>query len=278
MRLCLFFAVFVFSLACLPAWGQEQLSVVCWNVESGGSDPAVIAQRIKVLQARFHCDAWGFSEVHDQAWADQFAQAAGAAAGTRFQTILGTTGVYGRRNQQDDRLLIVYNPARLQLIEHFELHRINSGNRNRAPLVARFKHKSAGRELLFMVNHLARTDNALRHAQARELNRWAADQELPIVAVGDYNFDWRVAGFGEDRDAGFDLFQAGGVFTWVRPNTYVYTQESEYRSILDYVFIAGRDTWTWRSESEIVVEEGDFPDDTTTPDHRPVQATITLRP
>ncbi len=38
----------------------SQLTIVAWNVESGGADPKVISQRL----ATFHADIYGLSEVH----------------------------------------------------------------------------------------------------------------------------------------------------------------------------------------------------------------------
>jgi endonuclease/exonuclease/phosphatase family metal-dependent hydrolase len=42
-----------------------------------------------------------------------------------------------------------------------------------------------------------------------------------------------------------------------------------HNSILDFIFVSGRPPWT-RAKCEIIVERGDFPDDETTSDHRPV--------
>ena len=66
-----------------------------------------------------------------------------------------------------------------------------------------------------------------RHQQAVELNRWASQQTLPIIATGDYNFDWSVQDGPVVHDAGFELMTAGGVFSWVRPKRYVKTQDSD---------------------------------------------------
>lgn len=41
------------------------------------------------------------------------------------------------------------------------------------------------------------------------LNEWAENQDLPVIAVGDYNFDWEVVGGDQDHDEGFDLLTAG---------------------------------------------------------------------
>lgn len=67
----------------------------------------------------------------------------------------------------------------------------------------------------------------------------------------------------------------GGLWEWIKPTTLVTTQCSgdpcAFNSVLDFVFTAGaaRD---WQATSEIIVRDGDFPDDETTSDHRPVKA------
>ena len=98
--------------------------------------------------------------------------------------------------------------------------------------------------------------------------------------MGDYNFDWEVgngdAGVDRLRDDGFDLMTADGVFSWVRPGRLFETQDSNFDSVLDFVFVAGN-TWTWQAESSIIVRPGDFPETNQTSDHRPVRADFTIR-
>jgi hypothetical protein len=68
---------------------------------------------------------------------------------------------------------------------------------------------------------------------------------------------------------------ANGTFTWLIPNPLVKTEDSSYNSILDFVFLAncaGSITGT----STVLQKPGDFPDDNTTSDHRPVQAVLSI--
>jgi hypothetical protein len=68
---------------------------------------------------------------------------------------------------------------------------------------------------------------------------------------------------------------AGDVFKWLMPAILVKTHDSSYNSILDFVFLAnanGRISGT----SEIIVVPRDFPNDGTTPDHRPVKAVLSI--
>ncbi len=161
-----------------------------------------------------------------------------------------------------------------------ELRRINPLGRVRAPLVARFRIQGTAHEFLFMMNHLYRSRDHFRHRQVQLINQWARHETTPIIAVGDYNFDWEVgngdAGLDRNRDEGFDLLTADGVFSWVRPGQLVETEDSNFDSVLDFVFVSGN-TWTWEAESRIIVRPGDFPDNNQTSDHRPVRADFTIR-
>ena len=58
-----------------------------------------------------------------------------------------------------------------------------------------------------------------RHQQSRLLNQWGEEQEIPIIAVGDYNYDWEVEDGENNLDEGIDLLTAADIFTWVRPLT-----------------------------------------------------------
>jgi len=128
-----------------------------------------------------------------------------------------------------------------------------------------------------MVNHLYRSDDEARHTQAQLLNEWAAEQTLPAISVGDFNFDWNI--YTDEHDKGYDFLTAGGRFVWVRPVPLATTQCSgwpcTFESVLDFVFVAGP-ARQWPAVSDIIVVDGDFPDDETTSDHRPVMAVITL--
>jgi hypothetical protein len=245
-------------------WTQA-LRVVGFNVESSGARPDVVDDLIAAVQG---VDLWDFSEVQDAIWATLFAQAAAQGETGAFTPILGTTG-------GGDRLLIVYHQDRFDLVRHFELTDINIGGNVRAPLVAHFRFKPAGPEFLFMVNHLYRSNTERRHEQARLLNAWARQQTLPVIAVGDYNFDWDVTNGATMHDRGYDLLTGDGVFTWVRPPQLIRTQCS-FDSVLDFVFVAGA-ARQWHASSEILAtEEGYCPSDQSRSDHRPVLALFEL--
>jgi hypothetical protein len=241
----------------------EELTVIGFNAESGGADPQTLSTQIAAIRG---CDLWGFSEVENEAWAEQFEQAAAQGGNADFRGILGATG-------GSDRLLIVYNYDRFEARRHFELDDINIGGHVRAPLVVELRLKSTGLPFLFMVNHLYLTDPDGRHEQARRLNRWAATQTMPVIAVGDYNFDWNVKEGEKVHDLGYDLLTAKRVFEWIPPRTLIRTK-CAVPSILDFTFVAGpaRD---WNGSSSILFpEEAYCPGDNRTSDHRPVRTTF----
>lgn len=252
-----------------PAPAAE-LKIVSFNVESGyrpHSDLSTIAAQLRRYRT---VDLWALSEVNPSGWTDTLLRAAELGASARFGAVAGTTS--------HDRLLILYNTHRLELLASFELMEMQEGSGGRAPLVARLRERASGREFLFMANHLHRTDGAKRRRQAAALNRWAREQSLPVIAAGDYNFDWNIeAGTGPQRDPGFDLMTADDVFAWIRPDTLVSTQcNPNYNSVLDFVFVSG-EAKQWTRESSILETDPAYCVDTPrTSDHRPVEAVIVV--
>lgn len=90
----LIYSIVFFNPVIVPA---EELTVIGYNVESGGADPVVVAQRIEAFEGY---DIRGLSEVHSQSWADAFEAAAEFGEDADFAHILGSTG-------DADRLLII---------------------------------------------------------------------------------------------------------------------------------------------------------------------------
>jgi hypothetical protein len=251
---------------------QEQIVVIGWNAESGDANPDTVGARIAAIDG---CDIWGMCEIRNTNWADQFEISAEDGEGADFSHVLGSTG-------GSDRMQIIFNSDRFELIESYELHRINLGGSVRAPLVAHFRIITTGTEFLFMVNHLYRSKAEQRAEQGSLLNLWASSQTLPIIAVGDYNFDWDVDQGEIVHDKGYDNMAAQGRFTWVRPRSLKKTQASpDFDSVLDFIFLGG-DSWTWNARSIILQRDVNdnnddvLSDNNQVSDHRPVRATITI--
>lgn len=254
----------------IPVTAAE-LTVVGFNVESDNdTDPNVVAPLIRDLQG---VDIWGLSEVADDDAAVIFLNAAKSGENGSFRYFLSRSG-------RSDRLAIIYNRSELELLETRELHYLQfERDGQRATLIGRFKQRATGKALIFMVNHLARGDEPLRHEQAQLLNQFAKDTGEAIIAVGDYNFDWEVVGGDADHDQGFDNMTADGAFEWVRPPTLIKTQcDPAFNSVLDFVFAAG-DAKMWSGTSEILEQQEGYCDGEVQggSDHRPVRATFDIQ-
>jgi hypothetical protein len=202
---------------CMPAFAQR-LTIISWNLESGESSDSFIATRVRTFQG---VDLWGLSEVAGANTASAFEAAAEDGENANFEHVLSTTG-------GGDRLAIVFNATRFELVNKMELHRVtfnadsptpNSGQRS--PLVVERRERATNKQLLFMVNHLARTNDALRREQAQRLNDWVRTQTIPVIAVGDYNFDGEGNGGDTNHDAGFDRMVTGDAWVWARPATLI---------------------------------------------------------
>ncbi|WP_448380777.1 endonuclease/exonuclease/phosphatase family protein [Gloeomargarita sp.] len=268
--------VLVLLVACSAGDASPRLVVAGFNVESGSADPRVIAAK-HIQPHRNQVDIWGFAEVESNAWIEEFRQAMQSGWWSDYRWLLGRSG-------GQDRLGVVYNARRLTYLRHEELAHINLGGKLRAPLVVEFRFRPTGQRFLFMVNHLRRGDEQTareRHQQAQLLNEWARTQDLPIIAVGDYNLDWDIDSGGRQRDQGFDLLTQDGVFRWVKPAVLVKTQCSpQFNSVLDFVFVAGA-AKDWPAASDILYPEAEYcspANHSTYSDHRPVRAVFDLMP
>jgi len=244
----------------------EEIRILSWNVESGGAQPSAVADRIRTMEG---IDIFGFCEVSDYDWALQFERAAEVQENGDFKPILGMTG-------QDDRLLILYDKQQFSEVEEpFEIDWqdrpwYQPTMRPRSALVAHLRHTGTGQDFYFMVNHLYRGSGVdpRRLDQATALNQWAAAQTIPVIAVGDYNFDWSIADPNDRTAKGFGNMTANGTFRWLEPTTLITTHDSNYNSILDFIFIAHAGTLT--GSSTILVAEDEFTPTSEKPDHRPV--------
>ncbi|MCY2973866.1 MAG: hypothetical protein NTW52_04270 [Planctomycetota bacterium] len=250
---------------------SETISVLAWNLESGGSDPAVIAQQLKDLGAH---DIYCLTEVDPKT----FEQNA-SSLGSKYEAINGNTG-------RDDRLQIIYNKDRFELLEQKELMEyrdfiLNNGN-HRSPLYARLKDKATGLQFIVMTNHLARGNAELRTKQAIGLREWARDQNVGVINIGDFNmdFDFRT----ERGNEAFPEVLRDNIFTWVRPAVLIDTNWADKNgdgldeypdSMLDFAFVSGP-AKDWKPVCRVIVREGDFPDDQATSDHRPIELKLTV--
>lgn len=263
---------FVLSVASFSA-SADMLTVMGLNVESDAdTDWNTVAGLMREFDG---VDVWGLSEVQNWQAAIVFHRAAKHGESDSFRYFVSRSG-------GTDRLQIIYNSTKLRLLETRELHYIKVGRRIRAPLIGRFEYIRTGTTFIFMVNHLyrgSRQTEGDRHRQATLLNEWARGVTDPVIAVGNYNFDWDVDNGDTDHDQGYDNLTANGVFDWVRPTPLVSTQcNPNLSSVLDFVFVAN-DARNWTASSEILKREPKFceGDATGGTDQRPVRAVLEIR-
>jgi len=248
--------------------GKRLLNLVAWNVESGGNDPAVIAKQMNDFSG---ADVIALNEV-----GRRNVPLYAASLGNNYKAFVSETG-------RADHLAILFDAKRFELLEHKEMHHyrehyLNNGT-HRSPLYVRLKERKTKFEFIFMTNHLARRDEDLRQRQAAGLREWARDNNTPIIAMGDFNFDYSFK--KKSGNESFNVFMRDGVWKWIKPSPLIDTnwsggiKDNYPDSMLDFVFVANS-AKEFDAHCEIVVREGDFPDDETTSDHRPTIAEITF--
>jgi len=253
------------------SFAQKRILILSWNVESSKNNPNIISEELEKFEGY---DIIGLTEVNANN-ASKYVRAVAVGEGAKnsanpiFNFRIGTTG-------GSDRMMIIWDAKRFDLIgETQEIHELSEGN-HRAPFLGRFKLKNTDIEFIFMVNHLARVNSELRQRQATGLSEWVTQQTLPVIAIGDYNFDYDIDD-GEGNIAMNNMLSSGA-FKWVRPPELFQTQESpRFFSVLDFIFIAHKPS-NWAVSSKILNVVFPFPADPDNSDHRPVQARILISP
>lgn len=284
------------SLALAAPVIAEPLSVAAWNVEtfhffgtcaeinsqgrcsertSSGSSPAVAAV---ALRDDFHkFDVIAFSEVAGREEAETFAVVADEDENLGYRHLVGDSG-------RNIKVAMIFSSKRLDLLESGELDFASTSGGSRKPLAAKFKTKQDGTEFWVVAVHLTRgqtrndgsgSGDIRNDAQSEELRAWIESQAEPVIAVGDFNYDFNFE--NNRRRIGFTTFTENNGPEWIKPAVDVdtnwsgETSDSFPNSILDFVFLSQAGS-EWNSQSLIYRRSGDFPDTWRTADHRPVVA------
>lgn len=249
----------------------DSVRVLSWNAESGGNDPAIIARQLSEFdRADFYC----LQEVGSGS-IGRYGAAIRDAYGKAYRFVPSVTG-------RGDRLLIIYDSERFELMEIRELfkhedYRLNDWS-HRSPLLLEVEERKSGVEFGVMTVHLARGDKKRRCEQAIGLNYWGRARTNPVIAVGDFNFDFDYRTDRGNKAYG-EFTSEGSPWRWVRPAEDIDTNWSDRDgdgrdnypdSCLDFAFVVGISDATAR----VVVRDGDFPDDGRTSDHRPIELVV----
>ncbi len=283
----------------------EEFRILSWNVESNWpgqppvSDPVTIASEIRQMATD---DATRFSilvlsEVEPKT-VPVFRAAAAEGLGKPVDFVTSASGGF----QDADSLMVVVDATRFELRDAIELHRYAGINGNftnddtasepgalraRSPLAVKLVDRKTSKSFWLIATHLARGEEDLRTQQAHMLRKWAEDSSEPLIAAGDFNFDFDFR--TEKGNAGFDAMITGNAWTWLRPDPLIDSNWSDDRritdrrvdrypdSILDFVFVANQ-AKEWNGKSNVVVRPGDFPDSDQTSDHRPLITSFNASP
>ena len=196
-----------------------------------------------------------------------------SAVGDKFTSVQSRSGA-------SDRLQIIFDSSRFELLEldepqEIEGIKVNDGN-HRSPLIVHLRDRQTDNEMLLAAVHLARRNEELREQQALGLTEWARGKTIPMVTIGDFNFDYSFVTHKGNQS--FATMMRGYVWQWVKPQEWVDTNwsgnsqgEDRYPdSMLDFAFVAGK-AREWEPVCNVIVRPEDFPDDEKTSDHRPTE-------
>jgi endonuclease/exonuclease/phosphatase family metal-dependent hydrolase len=296
LRLTLSFAC-SFAILCNSA-NADPFQILAWNVESNRPDEPPVSDATKIASElvelmkdpQTKASVVALSEVDPKSIA-VYQQAVSNGLSSTVDYVSSASGGFA----DSDSLLLVVDRSRFEIVDTTEIHRyagiIANFNitepdspeygalRARSPLAVRLKDLTSQKEFWVIVNHLARGEVKLRTEQAKMLRQWALDRKEPVIAVGDFNFDFDFK--TQKGNFGFNAMMEGEVWTWLKPDPLVDSNWSDDRrvtdrrvdrypdSILDFVFVAN-EAKQWNGKSNVVVREGDFPDSDETSDHRPI--------
>ncbi|RBO82611.1 endonuclease/exonuclease/phosphatase family protein [Marinomonas aquiplantarum] len=241
------------------------IRVIGYNVEGGYKSEASVDTVVENMTTIGYADIWALSEV-TVSWEDELLD----AVGDEF-TAISTNGAI----DTTDTLMLLIDTGKFRLLSTDELLGLKIHRYSRPPLVATLEDLSSGKIFQIMVNHLERGNEEGRHTQAKKLNAYASGVSLPIIAMGDYNFDWDLNPGSDYRDAGYDYMTKNGVFSWVKPVNMIKTSCSPgYNSILDFAFVTSD---VGEAASDILLRDAEYcEDDESKPDHRPVELLFSL--
>lgn len=242
-------------------------TILSWNVESDkDTDPKLISKQLSEYQ---DIDFFALSEV-DRKHSWKYFQAINS--NKQFDYIVSNSGT-------SDKLQIIYNQKRFELLELRELMNMTFGNPHlRGALIGLFEHRKTKNKFYVMLNHLYRSNAEKRHEQSDILYEWVSQQDLPIIAVGDYNYDWDINDGKSKHDKGFDILTQNNLLRWLQPKELVPTHcDKQYNTILDFVFI-NRIEKTWQAKSKILQQTESFciNEKQGGSDHRPIFSSFTV--
>jgi endonuclease/exonuclease/phosphatase family metal-dependent hydrolase len=262
-RLILTFTVAV-ALSTVAA-NSHGLTLITWNIASDQAKIDTIISRLRELSS---VDFYGLTEVAPR-WVP--------AIENYFSSLATPLDLIVSEGGRNDRLAIAYDKSKYELVTHFALDEVNIGGRVRPALIGLFRDRATSTEFYFIVNHLYRSDGGARLVQSKLLNMWIRKRDIPTIAVGDYNYDWKASYGIKKYDPGFDMLTADGVLKWVVPAKLVKTHCARHNTIVDFVFVS-RHFSLFEQQSRIEMDEPSYCESQShgDSDHRPVFAEVSF--
>lgn len=227
---------------------RAAFELVAWNINSGvDAEPQADLDAIRHHIARYpDVQLFALSEVHPT-WAVPLQRAA-EESGRRFRTLMSEDG-------RQQRLALVVDTSRFDIVEWQELHRVDTDGRGRAPLAALLRDRATDLAMMVVVVHLRRGDAAARVREASVLAELLDELEYPTLLVGDFNFDCAAEQHPpRDCNEGWHALQESAEIRW-RPHRGLaptHCARGRYFSVLDYVFTANEAT---RWDADVRLDE-----------------------
>ncbi len=253
---------------------RETIKLISWNVETEGSDAEIIA---KQLCAFPRSDAYLLQEVDSRGLA-RYAAAIREAHGQDYKFFISSFG-------GPHKLGVIIDQSKLTIRSFSELMSFGDYELNnyrfRSPLVIDVETK-IGLKFKLVTVHLARGNAKFREEQANGLREWGAAQTVPIILAGDCNFDFDIP--TKKGNPAYDAFFAGDIWQLFEPIEWIDTnwddrdgdgKDNYPGSTLDFAAHCDHGT-SVKGTCQIIVRNGDFPDNDRTSDHRPLMLEITL--
>ncbi len=255
-------------------FAAETFDVISWNVEVEGSDAEIIAQQLVELP---RSDIYLLQEVSTRS-INRYAAKMRETFGPEYKFFVSSFG-------GPHKLGIIVNQDRFkvrgftELMSHGE-YQLNNW-RMRSPLAVELETDSGIRFKVLTV-HLARGNAKFRQEQANGLREWVAVQTEPIFLAGDCNFDFDIP--TKQGNRAWANFFRGDAWTLAEPAEWIDTnwddrdgdgKDNYPDSTLDFAAYHSSEI-PMTADCQVVVREGDFPDNQRTSDHRPLSIEVTL--
>lgn len=246
---------------------SKNYSILYWNIEFSDIDPVSVSNQLIGL-GRYDLVALSGttkSMVYEQAMARNWPN--------RFGFIHGMT-------KKNDSSVVFYDKKRFNLVESSEVAAVASVNESQhAPFCVRLNEYLGAQDLAVVMNTIASGDMDFQENQAAALREWARGQSMPLIALGQCDFDYERQ--AQRGNACFHAFIRDGVWEWVKPvELSVAKGHGKKKGIEGYFDIgqefsfvggAARD---WSAEFRPAVRWRDFSGDKKTGEHRPVELNL----